>query len=186
MSWAARRVNFQRKLAQGRPKRIPQLIEAAKKTKWNILRGDTVQVVGKHAEKGKQGVIIEVDRKSDQVVVEGVNMKERFVKADPESGTKRGSEMMPHPLNYSQVNLVDPVTGFPTRVGRKYLEDGTRVRVSKRSGAIIPRPEILLIRRKPISQTVSDKCTTDELVWKVTYDPKQDRLDREKYDYKGL
>lgn len=79
-------------------------------------------------------------------------------------------------IHYSSVNLVDPVTNLPTRISRKYLEDGTKVRVAKRSGAIIPRPEILAERRKPMRTNITDKDTTDdEDVWEVTYVPYAER-----------
>jgi len=75
-------------------------------------------------------------------------------------------------MHYSNVNLVDPVTGLPTRVGRKVLEDGTKVRVAKKSGALIPRPEILLQRRRPKSATVTGSCTSGaDDVWEITYQP---------------
>ena len=56
------------------------------------------------------------------------------------------------PVHYSKVALVDPVTNAPVRVNWRYLEDGTKVRISVgklASGSIIPRPEILKQRRKP-------------------------------------
>ncbi|XP_062115872.1 uncharacterized protein LOC133830011 [Humulus lupulus] len=55
------------------------------------------------------------------------------------------------PLHVSNVQVIDPVTGKPCKVGIKYLEDGTKVRVSRgrASGSIIPRPEILKIRTMP-------------------------------------
>jgi len=61
---------------------------------------------------------------------------------------------------------------LPTRVARRTLEDGTKVRVAKKSGAIIPRPEILKERRRPknIASTVSDTSDAD-LVWETTYSP---------------
>ena len=75
-------------------------------------------------------------------------------------------------MHYSNVNLVDPVTGLPTRVGRKMLEDGSKVRVAKKSGAIIPRPEILLQRRRPQSLSVTESCTSNaDAVWEITYQP---------------
>ena len=75
-------------------------------------------------------------------------------------------------MHYSNVNLVDPVTGLPTRVGRKILEDGSKVRVAKKSGAIIPRPEILLSRKRPQSVVATESCTNDaDVVWEVTYQP---------------
>mmetsp|Transcript_48945 Transcript_48945/g.72765 ORF Transcript_48945/g.72765 Transcript_48945/m.72765 type:complete len:181 (-) Transcript_48945:238-780(-) len=160
------------KLLMRSPKKPkPQLKEAEKKTRWNIVRGDKVQVIGKHPEKGKQGIVLSVYRKADRVTIEGVNVRPRAMKGDPERGIKGKIKMEERSIHYSNVNLVDPVTGYPTRVTRKFLEDGTKVRVAKQSGAIIPRPDILGIRR-PVSQVVTDKCTVgDELVWGITYEP---------------
>lgn len=56
------------------------------------------------------------------------------------------------PIHYSNVALVDPVTNAPVRVSWRYLEDGSKVRITKgklASGSIIHRPEILKQRRKP-------------------------------------
>ena len=151
----------------------PQIREAAKKTKWNILRGDTVQVVErKHPEFGKQGIVTLVDRKRDRVVVEGVNTAPKHIKPNPDQGRLGRTVVRERSMHYSNVNLVDPVTGLPTRVGRKILEDGSKVRVAKKSGAIIPRPEILLQRRRPQSLSVTESCTSDaDAVWEITYQP---------------
>ena len=57
------------------------------------------------------------------------------------------------PIHYSNVRLVDPVTKAPVRVAWRYLEDGSKVRVTrgaKASGAVLPRPEILAQRRVPV------------------------------------
>ena len=127
-------------LMQPRNKKKPQLIEAAKKKSWNIVRGDNVQVVNrKHPEFGKQGTVLEVNRKADRVTVKGVNLGVRHLKGNPDLGTKGRRIMKERSMHYSNVNLVDPVTGLPTRVSRKYLEDGTKVRIAKRSGAVIPK-----------------------------------------------
>lgn len=153
----------------------PQIREAQKKSKWNIVRGDTVQVIGNHPESGKQGIVLEVNRKNDRVKVEGVNLYNKVVKGDPGRGIKSRTVQKERTMHYSNVNLVDPVTSLPTRILQRYLEDGSKVRVSKRSGAVIPRPEILSIRRKPVSQVVTDKDTTDEEVWESTYVPYEER-----------
>jgi len=170
-------VNFLSKMPS-HPKRKqnkPQLIEAAKKTKWNILRGDQVQVISrKHHEYGKQGIVLKVDRQRDRVIVENVNMGRKNVKANPDAGLPGKTIYRERSMHYSNVNLVDPVTGFPTRVYRKYLDDGTKVRVAKKSGAIIPRPEILTQRRnpKPVNVTESDTDNDDD-VWEVTFNPEE-------------
>ncbi len=151
----------------------PQIKEAAKKTKWNIVRGDQVQVISRaHPEFGKQGIVKFVDRKKDRVIVENLNLGKKYVKANPDAGLPGKQIVKERSIHYSNVNLVDPVTGKPTRIYKKYLDDGTKVRVSKRSGAIIPKPEILNQRKKPMSMSYTESCTSsDDDVWKVTYDP---------------
>lgn len=46
-----------------------------------------------------------------------------------------------NPLHVSNVSLIDPETGKPTRINYGFLEDGTKVRISKKSGALIPKPD---------------------------------------------
>jgi len=56
------------------------------------------------------------------------------------------------PIHYSNVRLVDPVTKSPVRVAWRFLEDGTKVRVTRgarASGAVVPRPAVLAQRRTP-------------------------------------
>jgi len=150
----------------------PSIKEARKKTKWHIVRGDTVQVIErKHPEFGKQGVVLKVLRQRDRVIVEGLNKGVHFVKPNPDIGRTKGS-MVPRErsIHYSNVNLVDPTTGLPTRITKSYLSDGTKVRIAKKSGAIIPRPEILTKRNRPLRANVTDSdMKSDEDVWKVTY-----------------
>jgi len=158
-----------KQLMQGRR---PTQKETPHRSKWNILRGDTVQVIErKHPEFGKQGVILKVDRTRDRVIVEGVNKGSHFLKSNPDLGRPKGVTVQrERSMDYSNVNLVDPVTGLPTRVTRKILQDGSKVRVAKRSGAVIPRPDILTVRRRPKSVSVTDSDTTnDDDVWEVTY-----------------
>mmetsp|Transcript_93739 Transcript_93739/g.268260 ORF Transcript_93739/g.268260 Transcript_93739/m.268260 type:complete len:145 (+) Transcript_93739:119-553(+) len=77
--------------------------------------------------------------------------------------------MAPASMHYSNVNLVDPVTGEATRVKRAYLEDGTKVRIAKRSGAIIEKPEYKPSRPKNL--IAGPKDTPSEDVLAVTYKP---------------
>mmetsp|Transcript_16298 Transcript_16298/g.31018 ORF Transcript_16298/g.31018 Transcript_16298/m.31018 type:complete len:178 (-) Transcript_16298:97-630(-) len=153
-------------------KRAPKpAVEAAKtKTRWNVVRGDRVQVVGNHPENGKQGKVLQVLRKVDRVVVEGINMANKIIKGNPDRGIPRRSFSKERSIPYSSVNLVDPVTNQPTRITYNFLEDGTKVRVAKKSGAIIPKPDILKYRKRPASLVVTDKDTTEEDVWEVTYE----------------
>jgi large subunit ribosomal protein L24 len=148
------------------------ILEAAKKSKWNIVRGDTVQIISKtHPEYGKRGIISHVDRKRDRVIVSGVNLAPYHQKPIQNAGLPGRTIVKERSIHYSNVNLIDPVMNVPTRVTRRYLEDGTKVRVAKKSGAIIPRPEILNVRKRSVSAIVTDSCTnSDEDVWEVTYE----------------
>lgn len=158
-------------LSQRRTKRKPQLLEAAAKRKWNIVRGDKVQVIGNHPEKGKQGIVEKILRDRDRVIVQGVNLGPMRVKGNPDRGIPGRTESVPKAIHYSHVNLVDPVTNTPTRISKKILEDGSKVRVAKKSGAIIPRPDILTVRKRARSSIVTESDTLDEDVWEVTYNP---------------
>jgi large subunit ribosomal protein L24 len=141
------------------------------KRKWNILRGDKVQVIGGHAESGKQGTVIQVMRQQDRVLVEGVNLGTKHLKGDPDRGIKGRTMQQERTIPYCNVNLIDPVTNQPTRIFRKILEDGSKVRVSKKSGAVIPRPDILTFRKRPINNIVTESDTLEQDVWEITYQP---------------
>jgi len=148
----------------------PQLREAAKKTQWNIVRGDKVQVIGRnHPERGKQGIVKKVLRDRDRVIVDGVNMGPRSIKGDKDKGIVGKVIQLERTIHYSNVQLVDPIKGIPTRIFKKILPSGEKVRVSKKSGAIIPKPDILTMRRKPISSVVTESCTSEEDAWETTY-----------------
>ncbi|KAF5741914.1 50S ribosomal protein L24 [Tripterygium wilfordii] len=79
------------------------------------------------------------------------------------------------PIHVSNIQVVDPVTGKPCKVGIRYLEDGTKVRISRgigASGSIIPRPEILKIRTTPRPTAAGPKDTPMDLVLERTHDAK--------------
>jgi large subunit ribosomal protein L24 len=154
-------------------KQWPRPVEDARNRRWNILRGDKVQVIDSgHIEHGKQGVVAQVKRKINMVIVQGLNLETRAVEADPERGIPAREELVEGDIPYSMVGLVDPVTGKPCRVFRKVLADGTKVRVSNKSGAIIPRPDILTRRRTPLSSIVTESCTGEDDAWERTFFPK--------------
>lgn len=96
-----------------------------------IRKGDTVVAIsGK--DKGRSGVVIEVRPDEQRVLVEGLNIMKRHTKPRPpdEPG---GVIERPAPIHLSNVALVDPTDGRPTRV-RFQEVDGKKVRVSARSG----------------------------------------------------
>ena len=144
--------------------------------RWNIVRGDTVQVIDrKHPEYGKQGVVQAVVREKMRVVVENLNMGPRKIKADPQRGIKEETIVMERSIHYSNVNLVDPVTGFPTKVTYSYLDDGTKVRISKRSGAIIPKPDVWKQKFRNEVPSEDSDTISDGDVWAKTYEERQSK-----------
>ncbi|NXY88946.1 RM24 protein, partial [Alcedo cyanopectus] len=112
-------------------------VEPIAREDWKVFRGDTVQVLaGKDA--GKQGMVTQVVRARNWVVVEGLNTHYRYINRTLKySGTYIASEA---PLLLNQIALVDPEDRQPTEVSWRYTEEGERVRVSLRSGRIIPLP----------------------------------------------
>jgi large subunit ribosomal protein L24 len=103
-----------------------------------IKKGDNVEVVtGKDA--GKRGRVLRVDRERERVVVEGVNMIKRHTRPNPQKRIQGGIVEREAPIHVSNVMVVSPDSGRPTRVGYKVLDDGRKVRVSKVDGAILDR-----------------------------------------------
>ena len=102
-----------------------------------IRRDDTVRVIaGK--DRGRTGRVKGVDPKNDRVYVEGVNIIKRHIKPRTLRDTQRAQEIggiveMEGPIHVSNVMLIDPESGEPTRVGVN-REGGKRVRVAKKSG----------------------------------------------------
>jgi large subunit ribosomal protein L24 len=110
----------------------------AEREKMHVARGDTVRVV-RGDDKGKEGKIIRVHTKTGRVVIEGVNIVKKHRKArraEEESGIIE----MPAPLHASNVMLLDPKSGVPTRIRARIDTDGTKERVSAKSGDAFPRP----------------------------------------------
>jgi large subunit ribosomal protein L24 len=99
-----------------------------------IKKGDRVVLLtGK--DKGRQGAVLRVLPKDERVVVEGLNLVKRHTRptqSDPQGGIKSKEA----PLHVSNVALVDPKSGGPTRVGFR-IEDGKKVRFAKKSGEVI-------------------------------------------------
>jgi large subunit ribosomal protein L24 len=101
-----------------------------------IKTGDKVRVMrGKDA--GKEGTVTKILKDKDRVVVEGVNMIKKHVK--PSTTNPNGGVVDTEAaIHVSNVMLLDPESGKPTRVGKSEAE-GKRVRVAKKSGAAIDK-----------------------------------------------
>ncbi len=103
-----------------------------------IKKGDNVEVItGKDA--GKKGRVLRIDRDRERLVVEGVNMIKRHTRPNPQKKIQGGIVEREAAIHASNVMVVSPDSGRPTRVGYKILDDGRKVRVSKVDGAILDR-----------------------------------------------
>jgi large subunit ribosomal protein L24 len=101
--------------------------------KLHIKKGDEVVVISGD-DKGKKGKVIQVDPTKMRALVEGVNIVKKHTK--PSGNNPGGINEIEAPMHVSKLLVADPVTGDPTRIGRK-LVDGKLVRYSKKSGEII-------------------------------------------------
>ena len=101
----------------------------------NIRIDDIVQVIAGD-DKGKRGKVLSVDRQAGKVTVQGVNLVYRHMKpsrANPQGG-RLSKEM---PMDASNVQLIDPSTNKPTRVGTRYNPDGSKELFAKKTGTMI-------------------------------------------------
>ncbi len=100
--------------------------------KIHIKKGDTVMVISGES-KGQQGRVLEVVRSKYRALVEGVNMVSKHTKPNaqyPNGGIIKKEA----PIHISNLMLVDPTSGNPSRIGRKLNDNGKLVRYSKKSG----------------------------------------------------
>jgi large subunit ribosomal protein L24 len=102
-----------------------------------VTKGDTVRVM-RGEDAGKEGKIIRVFTKTGRVTIEGVNIVKRHRKARRAEEQSQILEM-PAPVHHSNVMLLDPKKGAPTRVRRRIDDDGTKERIAVKSGDAIPR-----------------------------------------------
>jgi large subunit ribosomal protein L24 len=96
-----------------------------------LKRGDTVVVIsGK--EKGKRGEVERVIPRENRIVVGGVNVRTRH--ARPSQQNQQGLYHFEAPIDASNVMLIDPTNGEPTRLGHRFTDSGEKIRVGKKSG----------------------------------------------------
>lgn len=102
--------------------------------KLKIKKGDQViAVTGR--DKGKKGEVLKVLPKEDRVVVAGINTVKRHQK--PSMAGAGGIIEKELPIHISNIALVDPKNGKPTKIGLKTLQNGEKVRFAKKSGEVI-------------------------------------------------
>ncbi len=100
--------------------------------KLHIKKGDIV-IVNAGTSKGSEGRVLEVFPNKQRAIVEGVNMVSKHTKPNAEN-PQGGIVKKEAPIHISNLNLKDPSTGKPTRIGRRVAENGKLVRYSKKSG----------------------------------------------------
>lgn len=123
-------------------------------------------------DRGRVGKVQQVLRDKNSVLVEGLNLMKKHVKKTEQSGG--GVVTIEAPLHVSKVSVLDPTTKAPCRIAFRFLEDGTRVRVSRggtASGSVIPRPEALKERRRPLPSGEGLKDTPAAEAHAATFDP---------------
>jgi large subunit ribosomal protein L24 len=100
--------------------------------KLHIKKGDTVVVITGN-NKGQKGRVLEVIRKTERAIVEGVNMMKKHTK--PNAASPQGGIIEKEaPVHISNLMLFDAKAGAPTRIGRRLNDQGKLVRFSKKSG----------------------------------------------------
>ena len=101
-----------------------------------VRKNDTVVVVG-GKDRGKRGRVLRVIPDRNRVIVEGVNFIKRHTRPNPQKNVKGGVVEREASLHASNVQIVCPDCGAPTRIGRSLLGDGRKVRVCRKcDGAV--------------------------------------------------
>ncbi len=104
-------------------------------SKLHLKKGDSVQVIAGEY-KGEQGKVLEVFPAKSRAIVEGVNVVTKHVKpsaANPQGGITEEEA----PIHISNLMVLDPKSGEPTRVGRRVNDEGKIERYSKTSGEVL-------------------------------------------------
>ena len=103
-----------------------------------IRRNDTV-VVTTGKDRGKRGRVLKVLPEKNRVVVEGVNFIKRHTKPNPQRQIKGGVVEREASLHASNVQLLCPECGAPTRIGRRVLGDGRKVRICRKCEGVVDK-----------------------------------------------
>src|SRR5262245_32415994 len=101
----------------------------------HIRVNDIVEVIAGD-DRGKRGKVLRVNRENGKVTVQGINLVYRHLK--PSRNNPQGGRLSKEmPLDASNVQLIDPATNKPVRVGARYNPDGSKILVAKKTGTLI-------------------------------------------------
>ena len=103
-----------------------------------IRKNDTV-VVTTGKDRGKRGRVLKVVADKNRLVVEGVNFIKRHTKPNPQRNIKGGLVEREAPLHASNVQLLCPECGKPTRLGKRVLGDGRKVRICRKCEGVVDK-----------------------------------------------
>jgi large subunit ribosomal protein L24 len=121
-----------RMMMGGGGREIPRI-----RNKVHVRRGDRVRVI-RGNDAGKEGTVLRVLPEENKVVVEGVNRRTKHQR--PTQETPEGGRItFEAPIDASNVMLIDPASGEPSRVRKTIRKDGSKERVSVRSGNAVPK-----------------------------------------------
>jgi large subunit ribosomal protein L24 len=103
-----------------------------------IRKNDNV-VVTTGKDRGKRGRVVRLEPEKNRLVVEGVNLIKRHTKPNPQKNVKGGVVEREAALHASNVQIVCPECGKPTRIGKKILDDGRKVRICRKCDGVLDK-----------------------------------------------
>ena len=119
--------------------RVKPKSHPAKPHKQKIVKGDRVRVIRGNF-RDQEGGVLRVIPDKDQVVVEGVNVRKHHQRPSP-NNQEGGIASFEEPIHISNVMLIDPTTGEPSRIRWRLEENNVKERIAAKSGNPIPKPK---------------------------------------------
>lgn len=154
---------------------------------WSFFHGDKVEILT-GVDKGKQGNVIQIIQERNWIIVEGLNTKSKIVGRTKNFSGVLTQEELPLLVN-REVKLVDPSDLQPTEIEWRYTESGERVRVSTRSGRVIPMPitaQETIDYKTPSTYKEGPKDTTKKQVEKISFKPELKTFEMDIMDKMGI
>jgi large subunit ribosomal protein L24 len=110
-----------------------------KARRHKIVKGDRVRVIRGNF-RDQQGAVLRVVPGEDRVVVEGVNVRKHHQRPSP-GNPEGGIASFEEPIHISNVMLIDPTSGDPSRIRWRVEEGGEKERIAVKSGNPVPKPK---------------------------------------------